>query len=110
LQRTKLGEGTYEDMAIVVAPQGGATNGSSSDTTIAGAVVENCQYAYWLVWDLPAGATESTGVHGQAVLLEYGFQIFLPLIIKQGGAQVGAHTQPKTPLPARACASNGAGG
>jgi hypothetical protein len=80
LQRTKLGEGTYEDLAVAVAPQGSAINSSSADVTIAGGPVDNSQYAYWLVWDLPANATATTGVHGHAVVLEYGFQVFLPLI------------------------------
>ncbi|MFN2185308.1 MAG: hypothetical protein ACK2UU_15060 [Anaerolineae bacterium] len=83
LQRTKLGEGTYEDMAVAVAPQGAATNGSSSDTTIAGAVIDNSQYAYWLVWDLPAGSTATTGVHGQDVVIEFRYRVLLPLIRRQ---------------------------
>ncbi len=80
LQRTKLGEGTYENLAVAVAPQGTATNGSSSDTTIAGGPIDNSRYAYWIVWDLPAGATATTGVHGQDVVLEYGFRVFMPFI------------------------------
>jgi hypothetical protein len=83
LQRTKLGEGTYEDMAVTVAPAGAATNGSSSDTTIAGAVIDNSQYAYWLVWDLPAGSTATIGVHGQDVVIEFRYRVLLPLIRRQ---------------------------
>lgn len=82
LQRTKLGEGTYENLAVAVAPQGAATNGSSSDTTIAGGLIDNSRYAYWILWDLQAASTAAFGVHGQDVVLAYGFQIFLPLIVK----------------------------
>jgi hypothetical protein len=83
LQRTKLGEGTYEDLAVAFAPMGSAMNGSSSDVIVAGGPIDNSQYAYWLVWDLPANATATTGVHGQAVVVEYGFQVFLPAIQRQ---------------------------
>jgi hypothetical protein len=82
LQRTELGEGNYEDLAVAFAPTGSALNGSSSDVFIAGGPIDNSQYAYWLVWDLPANTTATTGVHGQAVVIEYGFRIFLPLILR----------------------------
>ncbi len=80
LQRTKLGNGNYEDLATASVPTGSAMNGSNSDSTIGGGPIDNSQYAYWLTWDLPANATATLGVHGQAVVIEYGFRVFLPTI------------------------------
>ncbi len=82
LQRTELGKGTYEDLAVAFAPMGAATNGSSSDTTVAGGPIDNSRYAYWILWDLPAAATATTGVHGQAVVLQYDFRVFMPVVLR----------------------------
>jgi hypothetical protein len=83
LQRTELGQGTYEDLASAFAPAASATNGSSYDDSVLGGPVDNSRYAYWIAWDLPAGATSTLGVHGQAVVIDYGFQAFLPLVRRQ---------------------------
>lgn len=83
LQRTRLGEGDYQDLAIASVPGGSATNGSSFDDTVSGGPIDNSRYAYWLVWDLPANATETLGVHGHSVVIEYGFRVLLPMVQRQ---------------------------
>lgn len=84
LQRTSLGEGNYENLGVAASIPGSAANGSTYDGTIAGGLVDNSRYAYWLLWDLPAGATGTLGVHGQAVTLEYTptYRVYLPAIQK----------------------------
>jgi hypothetical protein len=58
-------------------------NGSSYDDAINGGPIDNSRYAYWLVWDLPASATATLGVHGHAVAIEYSFRVFLPTLQRQ---------------------------
>jgi hypothetical protein len=84
LQRTRLGQGNYENMAVVSPyPE---TSGYSSDTddTINYATVDNSQYAYWVFLELHSsgsGADEQTWDCG--VVIEYTYQLYLPLTLRQ---------------------------
>jgi hypothetical protein len=93
LQRTRLGEANYEDLATASSSIATVGNGSSFDATVVGGPIDNSQYAYWIVWDLPANASASTGVHGQAVVLDVSYRVALPLTINNSGPR----TRPPAP-------------
>jgi len=53
----------------------------ASDESINYALIDNTQYAYWLVWDLPPSLDgEDQQIWGCDVLIEYEYQIQLPLV------------------------------
>ncbi len=88
LRRTRLGQGTWGDMAAT------DTNsslpyafGSNSVIKIGFPAIDDSQYAYWLRWDLPV-ATSAThpgqgDVLGCGVVIEYAFRVHLPMILKE---------------------------
>ncbi|MFX1263433.1 MAG: C25 family cysteine peptidase, partial [Promethearchaeota archaeon] len=68
LQRTRFNYGDCQEMASVQSAWAGY--GSSSDTSILYATIDNSQYAYWVDWDLPVVAG-SYNTWGCGVVLEY---------------------------------------
>jgi len=84
LQRTRLGQGNFEEMATAttesVLP---LAFGSSYDDTILYATIDNSQYTYWVVWDLPVPeAIPTNNVWGCGVVIEYGYRAYLPVVLK----------------------------
>jgi hypothetical protein len=73
LQRTRLGFDTYEDLAVVSSVAGsGDISSSTADTTINSPLVDNTQYAYWIVLDMPAAGFPATAlVEMRDVEIEY---------------------------------------
>jgi hypothetical protein len=83
LQRTHLGQGDYQNMATCVSFAWGF--GIVAPDVITGATIDNTRYAYWLVWDLPVAAGTNPhpspgDVLGNGVILEYSYEVWLPLI------------------------------
>ena len=70
LQRTRFGQGNFEEMAYAETPNAASGYGSTSDTTISYATIDNSQYAYWVVWDLPVSGS-GISVKGCDVVIEY---------------------------------------
>jgi hypothetical protein len=68
LQRTRFEQGNYEDMAYAESVGSGGY-GSTTDGTIFYATIDNSQYAYWVIWDIPAGSA----LKGCAVVIHYTF-------------------------------------
>ncbi len=85
LQRTKFGQGNYEDLVVV---ESGTTTGygSTFTTTISQAIVDNSQYSYWVLFYLPASdGTIGLGdknVWGCGAQIEYSSAVFMPVIAK----------------------------
>lgn len=73
LQRTRLGYDTYQDMAVATSLAGvGDFSSSTIDTTINSPLIDNSQYAYWVVLDIPAATNPFNGVvELQDVEIEY---------------------------------------
>jgi hypothetical protein len=69
MQRTQLGLASLQEMAYAssqIIP--GSGYGVTTDSTIAYDVIDNRNYAYWLVWDLPA----TNGLHkGCGAVVQY---------------------------------------
>lgn len=80
LQRTRLNQGNYEDLATVTTGLGGPATTSGSSDAILGAKVDNGQYAYWAVWVLPPGVLVGANVQGHALRVEYAFDQYLVLM------------------------------
>lgn len=79
LQRTKLGQGNYEDMAYA-AGKLPAGYGATIDDSIDHATIDNTQYAYWVVWDLPAVGRD---IKGCGVIIDYHHPVvYLPLALR----------------------------
>lgn len=73
LQRTRLGYDTYQDLAVANSLAGvGDFYSSTTDSTINPPLIDNSQYAYWLIVDLPAVTNPANGVvELQDVEIEY---------------------------------------
>jgi len=68
MQRTQFGLDDFLEMAYA-ASSGSPGYGSSEDTSIAYDTIDNTQYAYWVVWDIPA--TDQFRACG--VVIEYSY-------------------------------------
>jgi hypothetical protein len=73
LQRSRLGFDTYQDMAVVSSAAGsGSFISQTTDTTIDSPLIDNTQYSYWVVMDIPAATNPANGVvEVQDVVIEY---------------------------------------
>jgi len=80
LQRTTLGYGDYQDMAVAYTTTGSNSGNMSADLTVDYAVIDNQHYAYWLVFFLPADANPSNIVKAYSVKIYYKNLIYLPVI------------------------------
>jgi hypothetical protein len=73
LQRTELGYGSFVEMATLQADGAAGCDVAATDV-IAGDVVDNTRYAYWVVVDLPAYAgTGGYGVFAWSAEIEYAY-------------------------------------
>jgi hypothetical protein len=61
IQRTRFGQGNYEDLAYLTSTFYGGY-GASDSSDIINATIDNSQYAYWVVWDIPLGVVKGCGV------------------------------------------------
>lgn len=53
LQRSQLGYGNFEDIAVIYIAPGTQMDTDLTTTTISHGLVENAQYSYWLTLDIP---------------------------------------------------------
>jgi len=86
LQRS-ISNGGYENMASIDTSGGWSPPwyNSKSTTTIYNAVIDNLNHSYWVVWDLPRSLkppSEQEIVWGCAVVIEYTYRAYLPLVLK----------------------------
>ena len=80
LQRTQLGVGDYQNMSEISISSAQLGYRFASDESINYAEVDNTQYAYWLVLDLPPSLEgEDQQIWGCDVVIEYEYKIHLPL-------------------------------
>jgi len=82
LQRTQLGQGNYEDMGSANTWWVPGGYWDSDAPSITGATIDNSQYAYWVIWVLPASSQPNTDARGCGILIEYNYQLYLPLVLR----------------------------
>jgi hypothetical protein len=72
LQRTHLGQDTYENMASTSSdPGAGAFVGTSSTANITNNLINNQLYAYWVLVDLPAVNFSNSYVDARGIEIKY---------------------------------------
>lgn len=76
LQRTTFGQGNFQNLASVSSIDGGYLG--TWTNKIAYATIDNLQYAYWVIWVLPA----TTDVRGCGMFIEYDFRLYLPVTLR----------------------------
>lgn len=71
LQRTHLGQGNYTEMATVYTGVGATGVTSNYDDSIEDDVIDNSQYTYWVIVDIPALNKGNSNIAVYGVRIEY---------------------------------------